>query len=234
MKKIIVLLAMALVATASFGWVSISWNADEGFLSAWDGDTIQRALADSATKQLVWDLVYTTGSSAATLKYDATKKDVDYGSDVVLSRRVWEGGDTVSVKDNPFGVEDLQSDKKSASPIGIEPAGFIGGTDGVYNNGLLSPTGKSFYSVVFQTLDSGDVWYAMSDLVTIEEWNGSGMTPTPKDVNFGVDYEDDASEIYGKKIGTQLYKNEVVPEPATMSLLGLGALAMVIRRKLRK
>lgn len=35
-------------------------------------------------------------------------------------------------------------------------------------------------------------------------------------------------------LGTMTMGGDVIPEPATMSLLGLGALAMVLRRKLRK
>lgn len=35
-------------------------------------------------------------------------------------------------------------------------------------------------------------------------------------------------------LGTMTMGGDVIPEPATMSLLGLGALAMVLRRKIRK
>lgn len=47
-------------------------------------------------------------------------------------------------------------------------------------------------------------------------------------------YYDNRGGVSGQNYDYSFTKASGVPEPATMSLLGLGALAMVIRRKLRK
>ena len=83
------------------------------------------------------------------------------------------------------------------------------------------------YSVVFQYCLNGDgdydVYYAMTGLV-VPSWDHLDRDP-PDDVSFDINIDNELSHL-----GTV----KTVPEPATMSLLGLGALAMVLRRKLRK
>ena len=68
------------------------------------------------------------------------------------------------------------------------------------------------------------VYYALTELNTGINWaNEMGAADT---VNFDMSSD--------TKIANYLGTVTQVPEPATMSLLGLGALAMVLRRKLRK
>lgn len=64
------------------------------------------------------------------------------------------------------------------------------------------------------------------DLTTQAEWNS--------DLPFAVYAMGDAEMSKGVQPTLQVQGSSSVPEPATMSLLGLGALAMVLRRKLRK
>ena len=79
-------------------------------------------------------------------------------------------------------------------------------------------------------------WFQGEQSVNLAGWAGDGDSHDLK-VYFskpsgeGTIYETNENHDY---IATFKADASAVPEPATMSLLGLGALAMVLRRKLRK
>lgn len=74
----------------------------------------------------------------------------------------------------------------------------------------------------------GDYYYnsALFDLVTEPEWNS--------DLPFAVFAMGNDEQTMGVKPTLQVPQTQSIPEPATMSLLGLGALVLGLRRKLRK
>ena len=77
---------------------------------------------------------------------------------------------------------------------------------------------RVFETQVFGTLTPGDYYYETGLL----ELN-TGWVPGNSAQSFYLD-----SGSAGFQAGTPIY---TIPEPATMSLLGLGALAMVLRRR---
>ena len=108
----------------------------------------------------------------------------------------------------------ITMDLDYATPIG----------DAIYVNPNYSQSGGGIYAAVFQYMADGSVYYQMTELNTNINW--ANEMSAADEVNF--DMEGDT------RIATYLGQVTPVPEPATMSLLGLGALAMVIRRKMSK
>jgi hypothetical protein len=217
MKKIAIMAALAVAATTTFGAISINWDA-YGFLSG--ADSSKYASQDGV--KLVWDLVYTTASSITAPTYDEGTSSIKYAStDTVLSRRTWEEGST------EMKVDDLvTSATASSSPLVWDvDGGCIDTGSKTYKNYDDTRDAGGIYAAVFQYMSDGTIYTAMTELNSNINW---AATPTGGSDKVSFNSKADT------QISTLLYKPTVVPEPATMSLLGLGALAMVIRRKLRK
>ena len=132
----------------------------------------------------------------------------------------------------------------------------LGGQIQFYDQGGSWGEGTGTWDILNYSFDDTDSWKSLS--VTYIGDDGSNM----KLQSGGVDFTTTALDLSGLSAGahtisiywgpvdgcydnnwdetTQQAKNytasftKAVPEPATMSLLGLGALAMVLRRKLRK
>ena len=216
MKKIAVLAALVMAATASFGAINIQWS-NYGFLSGVDGKTYA---TEDATK-ILWELVYTAGDSITAPTLDEKTGAITYASgDEVLSSRLWEkGSDEITVTDN------VKSYPASESPLKMDlDYATIASGDASYVNKDYTKASGGIYAAVFQYCSDGKVFMALTELNTGINWDNK-MSAADK-VNFNM--SDDV------KIATPLGTFTPVPEPATMSLLGLGALAMVIRRKLSK
>ncbi|MBP5787087.1 MAG: PEP-CTERM sorting domain-containing protein [Kiritimatiellae bacterium] len=214
MKKIAILTALAMAATASFAAINVQWT-NYGFLSGADVSSYATQDAD----MLLWELVYTANSSITTPTLDTTSGAITYGAgDEVLSSRLWErGSDTIEITDVTGTTQPsptITMDLDYATPIG----------DAFYVNPNYSQSVGGIYAAVFQYMADGSVYYEVTELNTDINWANT-MSASDK-VNF--DMENDT------RIATYLGQVTPVPEPATMSLLGLGALAMVIRRKLSK
>ena len=218
MKKALVGLMVALMAVSSFGGLFVEWNG-WGFESG--ADSTIGALADSSTTQIIWDLVYTTSDSLTAPTMDEHTGELDYGSDTVVSERlITPNGDTTGT-----GVvtDNLATTKPSDTPISF--GDYVYNLNGSLQYSNFDPgyTSGNIYAAIFQYTANGDVYAAFTEIVT-PTWANDGKG-APDKANFSMDT--DTSLSYFGHV-TQ------VPEPATMSLLGLGALAMMIRRKLRK
>ena len=210
MKKMtIVALAALLGASMAFAGIGINWS-NGGWMAEYGADPSSEDgpwVLDN--NDALWQLIFTTEESAAAPDLTA---------------------------DNFLG-----SDKEQLLAEREIPMGGGSAADGTsWDNYLMKTGGDTLY----QDLD-----WTTAGKIYQRIWQG---LPTPEDGGFYFDsalVDLDTSYAGGGAAGQSCYYdpagngvaiNKVVegqptiPEPATMSLLGLGALAMVIRRKLRK
>lgn len=221
MKKALVGLMVALMAVSSFGGLFVAWEG-YGFQSGADASI--GALQDSSTTQIIWDLVYTTSDSINASLNESTGA-IEYGSDVVISERIIN---PTTPSGDVYGIGNVTDCLATAEPsqTPIEFGDYVWAVNGeymLYKNADPGYSSGNIYSAIFQYTESGDVYAAFTELVT-PNWANDGKGALDF-ANFSMD-SDTGMEYFGHV--------SQIPEPATMSLLGLGALAMMIRRKLRK
>ena len=219
MKKVLIGLLVALMAASSFAGILVAWDTG-GFLSGTDGNPYVFDSDDESTTKLVWDLVYTTDSSITTPVLNETTGEITYGkNDTIVSQRIATlGADKVNTE-----ITDLiGSPQVSLSPQEMDAGAYLNNV--TYQHREFPYSSGGLYAAVFQYTSDNTVYYAMTALVTEVNWSNDGSA-TPTEVCFDL-----TADTQLEKLGSFT----PVPEPATMSLLGLGALAMVLRRKLRK
>ena len=221
MKKALVGLMVALMAVSSFGGLFVQWDG-YGFQSGADASI--GALADTSTTQILWDLVYTTSDSINASLNESTGA-IDYGSDIVISGRMITPGTPDGDVYGMGVVSDFwaTSEPSEATVTFGDYVWAVNGELMAYKNADPGYSSGNIYAAIFQYTESGDVYASFSELIT-PNWANDGRGAFDK-ANFSMD-SDTSMEYFGHV--------SQIPEPATMSLLGLGALAMMIRRKLRK
>lgn len=220
MKKALLAIALVCIATASFGWVGVTWTAFKLLDANGGGSTT--IYGNSATTKVLWELVYTTKSSMADPTMNKATGEITYQEgDVTWATRTWTPDKNTEMHLSEYvmdGVPNLEKTLTIKYPNGAIKT--EGGSD--YKNDSLTLSSGQVYAAVFQYLEDGSVYWATTGL---GEFGTNEMVPTP---SLGGDaWSEPVTLSYFGKVTP-------VPEPATMSLLGLGALAMVIRRKLRK
>lgn len=223
MKKVLIGLLVALMAASSFAGILVLWDTG-GFLSGAEGNPYVFDDDDDSTTKLVWDLVYTTDSSITTPVLNETTGEITYGeNDKIVCQRIATPGATG--KANAVITDIITSPEVSPTPQEMDAGGYLG-ESATYQNTEFPYTSGGLYAAVFQYTSDNTVYYAVTDLFSGSSvnWANDGSA-TPTEVCFDL-----TADTQLEKLGSFT----PVPEPATMSLLGLGALAMVLRRKLRK
>lgn len=217
MKKLALILVAMLVAASSFAVLAVFWASDYGF-----NDEVVGQGADS----ILWSLVYSESSfEASGFKYNDATSALENG-DISLtysgSSLTGKGVDVLSTRiidpetgaTKVDGVEAGSVDNYLASADLTKPV--FQGSD--YTGGYL-------YQMVFSQTDDIVNYYISSAYAASDA--GDPPANSTMYIN-GTDQADEGTDWTGEY---QVSTPVDVPEPATLSLLGLGALALAIRRR---
>lgn len=207
MKKIIAIALMALVAvSATAQTIPECWKVDWTFFAVYDPADDSVGIMDNYS--IVWDLCWSASA--------------DKSDEVILGTREFASG-AASYADT---ANDFYG---TATPVWDN---YLSGLDGntaatitIAGTGTSSPGYIWQRIIAYSDAPSGTNYIFDGDAVAVKTTTSSMEFPT--DLGSVIEVGLPGSEW-------SIYSPTPVPEPATMSLLGLGALAMVLRRKLRK
>lgn len=211
MKKVLMaVFALALAASVATAGVGIGWSVqwggyDHTVTPPLTGGT--GAILDSSSA--IWQLIYAGADNIANdisngpIQTGGPNGDYVLGDDVVWGQRsIAMGGGT-----SADGVQwDNWMLKQNSASVVYEDLGWA--------------TAGFSYQRVFEGTPADGSWYYETPLLALDTGYAGGGAP-PQD-----SFLDTPNA--GFQPDTQI---NIVPEPATMSLLGLGALVMAIRRR---
>ena len=207
-KTLMALFALALCASVASAGVGINWTTLWGVYdhNAADLTGGSNALLDSYSA--IWQLIYAGADGVANpADYEqvgGANGDYVTGDDVVWAQRVIPQGGGAAADGTEWNNWMLQTG---------------GETD--YKD-LAWGTAGSVYQRIFEGTPGPNTWWGDSELFTFGTGYSEGSAPD----NFNLDSADGS-------IGWKPYNQfpPPIPEPATLSLLGLGALALIRRKR---
>lgn len=214
MKKVVIaMVALLMGASLSLAGLGIQW-AGSWVVAFGQDPSDAEAVFIADNNDVLWQLIFTTDSEAAEPNLKADHFLGGENETWLADRTVPQGGGT---------------DEK-----GVEWASWLEQTGGDDAGLVWSDKDWNQLGFVYQRIWEGvpeatttEMHYFDSELLALVESDLGyvpGGTSAPTVSNYDPIGEGVAAD---KTAGT-------VPEPATMSLLGLGALAMVLRRKMSK
>ena len=210
MKKfVLALVVLAMAAACASAGVLIDWQVAFGAYSHVATDLTADDESDSilANYQVTWQLIYAGANNLADpIDVGNSAGGWVSGDDVVWGSRVIPGIG-VPVGDGTSWTTWLYLDSGNATyeDLNWNTAGYV-------------------YQRLYENPVQAGAWYYQGGLEAL-------------DTSYEVGNPSQKSYLEGDPMttsGAQPNQQVPIPEPATMSLLGLGALAMVMRRRLRK
>jgi hypothetical protein len=230
MKKVCLVLLLCVVGAAVQADI-MSQPYITGDFNGWDPGAI--TMTQIAPGSGIWEYTITGLAPGQYQQFKITPGD---WSTTKPASNSWYEADAlgnVKVTFNTNVVEDGWITKQFRIGVSTEPGGWsvVGDFNGWNNNDptqLMTSLGGGIYEKI-QTFASGSynlkpVWTGKWDGIgtegrSVDAWNYNLVLASASQVKVSVD-------AYGG-----LMKVEVIPEPATMMLLGLGSLAMLRRKK---
>ena len=220
MKKLLIAaVALMMGVSLSLAGMGIAWSDGGGWMAEYGGD-VNNGPFVLDNNNVIWQLIY-AGTDNVANEPDLSKANYLGGDDLMLANREIAKGGGAAADGTEWDNYLMQANTSST----------------VYSDLDWSTEGM-VYQRIWQwtpSLDIEENYYYETGLMAIDTgFAGGASTPQvfkydPTGLGQVVD-----KIAYGKEPGPEPPEPPQIPEPATMSLLGLGALAMVLRRKLSK
>jgi hypothetical protein len=206
MKKLLIALSALAIATAAYAGYGIDWTTMVGAYSheATDLTGSDYALLDSYS--VTWQLIYAGADNIAN-PINLSNPGWVSGDDVVWATRTITQGGGTATEDGTIWDNWMTHQ--------------AGGADAIAYNTTWTGAGSYVFQRVYEGTPAPGTWFYETTLFAFNKnYDGMGAADF-----FPVD-----SSTQGFKPNQQI-PGAPIPEPATLSLLGLGALALIRRKR---